>query len=146
MEAQDGGIPKLVGGPVGVTAAIDHMALLNAAWAARSNARVLGKTPVGAAALASSGHLSTGCNVEHKFRSHDIHAEVNAISSLVAAGDSHLIAIAIVSTRDRFTPCGACLDWIFEIGGPKCLVLISNRPGEIAFSHLAEELMPFYPF
>ncbi|MDQ7906847.1 hypothetical protein RB614_20235 [Phytohabitans sp. ZYX-F-186] len=119
--------------------------LVRAAWRVRENARILGKTQVGAAVLASDGKMYLGCNVEHKFRSHDVHAEVNALTSMVAAGQSLALAVAIASKRDHFTPCGACMDWIFELGGPSCRVYISNSEDAIAFEHLAAALMPFYP-
>jgi cytidine deaminase len=119
--------------------------LLDAAWEARENARVLGVTKVGAAALSSSGAVSIGCNVEHKFRSHDIHAETNAISSMAATGQHVMVAIAVVAERERFTPCGACLDWIWEFGGEHCMVIIQNTPGGAVEVLSASDLMPHYP-
>jgi cytidine deaminase len=117
--------------------------LATLAWEARGNAHLYGTTAVGAAALSESGNIFVGCNAEHRFRSHDLHAEVNAIGSLISAGHQKLIAILIVAERDMFTPCGACLDWIFEIGGPECLVAFHNRSN--IFVRRAVELMPFYP-
>jgi cytidine deaminase len=106
---------------------------------------VHGKTRVGCAALDVDGRVFAGCNVEHRYRSHDIHAEVNAISSLVAGGGSALSVIFIAAERSRFTPCGACLDWIFEIGGEDCLVFTQcERAGNIV-RYKASELMPLYP-
>lgn len=119
--------------------------LSKAAWAARENARVLGSTKVGAAVLAASGAVYGGCNVEHQFRSHDVHAEVNALSSMVSAGDGPAVAVVVVSNRNRFTPCGACLDWIFELGGPETLVAYEAQPGGEAKTYRASDLMPYYP-
>lgn len=120
-------------------------AMSERAWEGHGRARVLGKTSVGAAVLAESGDIYVGCNVEHKFRSHDIHAEVNALTNMLANGDRHAQAILVVSDRERFTPCGACLDWIFELGGPATLVGFQAVPdGELSL-HRADELMPFYP-
>lgn len=102
--------------------------LANRAWAVREHARVLGRTAVGCAALGLGEGIWVGCNVEHQFRSHDIHAEVNAIGSMVADGEQRLIAIMVVADRDRFSPCGACLDWIFEFGGSECLVAWQQIP------------------
>jgi cytidine deaminase len=120
-------------------------ALAQAAWAARENARVLGSTMVGAAVLAASGAIYAGCNVEHQFRAHDVHAEVNALTSMVSAGDGHAIAIVIVSNRKRFTPCGGCLDWIFELGGPDTLVAYEAQSSSGRKTYRASELMPYYP-
>jgi cytidine deaminase len=117
--------------------------LASIAWEARKNAHMHGTTTVGAAALSESGEIFAGCNAEHRFRSHDLHAEVNAIGSMISAGHQKLIAILVVAERDRFTPCGACLDWIFEIGGPECLVAFQNS-SEL-FVRRAADLMPFYP-
>jgi cytidine deaminase len=116
------------------------------AWEARSKARLYGPTAVGCSVLDSSGRVFGGCNLEHRFRSHDVHAEVNAISSLVAGGGSDLEVVLIAAERERFTPCGACLDWIFEIGGGDCLVISEPVPGAPAHRHLASELAPHYPF
>jgi cytidine deaminase len=120
-------------------------ALSKAAWSVRGNARLHGPTHVGCAALSEEGRIFVGCNIEHRFRSHDIHAEVNAISSLVAGGGSKLQAILIAAERNRFTPCGSCMDWIFELGGEDCLVLSEQIPGKRGHRHLAGELMPYYP-
>jgi cytidine deaminase len=120
-------------------------ALSDAAWSVRANARVHGPTRVGCAALADDGRIFAGCNIEHRFRSHDVHAEVNAISSLVAGGGGHLRAVLIAAERQQFTPCGSCLDWIFEIGGGDTLVLSESRKGVPTHEYLARELMPYYP-
>lgn len=120
-------------------------ALSQAAWTVRENARVLGSTMVGAAVLAASGVIYVGCNVEHQFRAHDIHAEVNALTSMVSAGDGRAIALVIVSNRKQFTPCGGCLDWIFELGGPDTLVAYEPKAGGDRKTYRASELMPYYP-
>jgi len=118
--------------------------LAKIAWMHRENARVLGKTKVGCAVL-SDGEIFGGCNIEHKFRSHDIHSEISAISSMVSSGREKLDAILIVSGRDKFTPCGGCLDWIFEFGGPECLVgYQTKKTGKVTIFQ-AKELMPHYP-
>lgn len=120
--------------------------LSTAAWEARANARVLGPTRVGCAVLAGDGATYRGCNVEHRFRSHDIHAETNALSSLVAGGGTSCSHVLVVAERDKFTPCGACMDWIFEIGGPACMVGFQHAPGGQVTWFSAAELMPHYPY
>lgn len=87
-----------------------------------------------------------GCNVEHRFRSHDIHAEVNAIGGLVAAGSETLVAVFVAADRENFTPCGACLDWIFELGGANCTVFVQREPGSEPVVYMASDLMPHYPY
>ncbi len=115
------------------------------AWMSQSNARVLGTTKVGAAVVSEEGRIFSGCNIEHKFRSHDIHAEVSAISSLVSGGCKSLSAILVVAERQQFTPCGSCMDWIFELGGPECVVGYQNQKGGHVKKFLARNLMPHYP-
>jgi len=117
----------------------------DAAWQAREGAYVHGKTRVGAAVLTSDDRVFAGCNVEHIFRSHDVHAEVNALGSMVAAGHTRSIAVLVVAERERFTPCGSCLDWIFELGGPMCIVGFQQMRNGPVEKLLAGELMPHYP-
>ena len=114
------------------------------AWKYRENARILGKTKVGAAVF-SKGKMFGGCNIEHKFRSHDIHAEISSISAMVSGGNKKLDAILIVAERTKFTPCGGCLDWIFEFGGPTCQVGYQTKENGKITIFKAEELMPHYP-
>ena len=124
---------------------INWEALSKAAWECRENALIFGNTKVGAAVLSKDGMIYHGCNIEHEFRSHDIHAETNAISNMVASGRDHMIAILVVADRRRFTPCGGCMDWIFQIGHSDCLVGFQpSKDGEIKIFK-AKELMPFYP-
>lgn len=119
--------------------------LFQTAWAVRANAKLHGHTQVGAAALAEDGTIWSGCNVEHRYRSHDIHAETNAIGSLVAAGRKKMLVIVVAADRSRFTPCGACMDWIFELGGGGCIVGWQSTPDGASILKQADELMPMYP-
>lgn len=119
--------------------------LAERAWEVRDNAHTHGPTRVGAAVLARDGRVFAGCNVEHRFRSHDVHAEVNALSTMVADGADQAIAVLIAAERDHFTPCGSCLDWIFELGGPECLIAFQARPGQEFQVVSSKDLMPHYP-
>ena len=119
--------------------------LIQEAWVVRQHARVMGKTRVGCAVLSAEGNITSGCNVEHRYRCHDIHAEVNALSSLVAQGDSLALGVLVVAERTKFTPCGSCMDWIFELGGPECWVGFQpSRQTDVVW-YRAVELMPHYP-
>jgi cytidine deaminase len=119
--------------------------LARVAWQTRDFAYIIGDTKVGSALLTIEGKLFSGCNVEHRFRINDSHAEVNAITTMVASGYRSLKAIIVVSERKKFTPCGSCMDWIFQFGGPDCEVAYqSGINGEI-FTFTAKELMPHYP-
>lgn len=119
--------------------------LSGGAWACREHSHVIGKTRVGAGILTSDGMFFYGCNVEHQFRSHDVHAEVNAITTMVAAGQKQISAILIVAERTRFTPCGACMDWVFQFGYGTCLVGFQQQQGGTVEVYRADELMPHYP-
>lgn len=125
---------------------IDWKALSEVAWNARENAFIYGKTKVGSACMSSDNQVFAGCNVEHIFRSHDVHAEVNAITNMVASGNTKLLAILIVAEREYFTPCGACLDWIFQFGGPECKVGFQNKKENKIKLFRAKQLMPHYPY
>lgn len=120
--------------------------LLSEAWKIREKAFVIGPTKVGCALLSQNGNIYAGCNVEHRYRSHDVHAEINAISSMIAGGDRQIVVLAIAAERNRFTPCGACLDWIFQFSDPEhCDIVCQTAPtGEITTYRL-HDLMPFYP-
>ena len=75
---------------------------------------------------------------------HDVHAEINAISSMVAGGEKTFRAIVIVAKRERFTPCGGCMDWIMQHGSGDCVVgFQEEKKGEIQ-RYLARELMPLF--
>ncbi len=66
---------------------------------------------------------------------------------MTSAGDGPpAVAIVIAAERDRFTPCGGCMDWIFELGGPPgVLVTFQGTPGGQLDTLRADELMPHYP-
>lgn len=115
------------------------------AWEARSHAIVNGKTRVGCAVLSENGNVFSGCNVEHRFRCHDVHAEVNALTTMVTAGERRAKVVLIVAERERFTPCGGCMDWIMELGGPDAIVAFQKAPDTPFLVHTAKELMPYYP-
>lgn len=61
------------------------------------------------------------------------------------AAVEQLVAILVTAERERFTPCGACLDWIFEFGGETCAVAVQNREGGATEALTAADLMPHYP-
>lgn len=115
------------------------------AWSVRNNAFIYGKTKVGAALLSDDNKIFTGCNVEQVFRSHDIHAEVGAISNMVSAGYKKFHALLIVAERKYFTPCGSCMDWIMQFGGQDCKIGFQSSKSDQIVIHTARELMPFYP-
>lgn len=118
--------------------------LARAAWNCQLNARVYGATTVGCAVRDDQRNIYSGCNMEHRFRSHDIHAETNALGSLVASGGKSVVAVFIVSPKG-WPPCGSCLDWIFELGGKDCAIFTQSTPEGLISSYSAKDLMPHFP-
>jgi cytidine deaminase len=125
----------------------ETQALLAAAWDVRTRAYVIGPTRVGCAVRSVTGEVFVGCNVEHRFRSHDVHAEVNAITNMISClGQSEIVAIAIAAERERFTPCGSCMDWILQFAASDCVVYAQSQVNGPVKMYTANELMPFYPY
>ncbi len=85
--------------------------------------------PVGAALLAASGRVYTGCNVENAAYPQSICAERVAVFKAVSEGDTAFSAIAVV-TRDGGAPCGACRQVLTEFS-PDMVVLISGDAGNV---------------
>lgn len=119
--------------------------LAKIAWSYRERALLFGRTRVGAAALSSDGTIYGGCNIQHRFRSHDLHAEVTALAAMVCAGCSTLTAIIVVSEFPGLRPCGNCLDWILQLGGDNCVVAWQDARGSGIERRRASELMPLHP-
>lgn len=119
--------------------------LARVAWEYRERALVLGRTSVGAAALADDGTIYGGCNLQHRFRSHDVHAEVAALTAMVVAGRQRLVGILVVAEFPGLTPCGHCLDWILQMGGDDCIVGWQHSKSATLEYQLAKDMMPFHP-
>jgi cytidine deaminase len=79
--------------------------------------------PVGAAVVAGSGRVYSGCNVENASFGLCNCAERTAIFSAVAAGESVVAAVVVYTPTPLPTaPCGACRQVINEFG-PDALVI-----------------------
>jgi cytidine deaminase len=113
-------------------------ALLRAAASVRTRAYApYSRFHVGAAALAASGAIYCGCNVENASYGLTICAEVSAICRAHAEGSSELRALAIVggpsgaaAAADPVMPCGRCRQWIAEAAaaGGQDIVVLSSEP------------------
>lgn len=80
------------------------------------------KFKVGAAVLAESGKIYSGCNVENASYGLCNCAERTAIFSAVAAGERKLECVVVYTpTKTATAPCGACRQVIYEFG-PKIRV------------------------
>lgn len=89
---------------------------------------------VGAALLAESGAIYSGCNVENASYGLTICAERNAIFAGVAAeGPAFRIRAIAVSNKAcvACSPCGACRQVIHEFG-PDALVIFRGKDGYVS--------------
>ena len=86
---------------------------------------------VGACLRTSDGAYFTGCNVENVSYGLTLCAEASAIASLVSAGNTRLVEVAIIGSSNAFcSPCGACRQRLAEFGSPDTLVHMANAEGE----------------
>lgn len=105
------------------------------AYAPYSNFRV------GAAVLAGSGKIFTGCNVENASYGLCNCAERTAIFSAIAAGETSVRCVAVYTPTPRPTPpCGACRQVINEFG-PTAKV-ISSCDSEERIETTLDALLP----
>lgn len=94
---------------------------------------------VGAALLAKSGQVFTGCNVENAVYPMVICAEQTAIVKAVSEGQHEFVAIAI-ATRNGGSPCGACRQVMREFA-PHLRVLLADDAGRVRQFTL-DQLLP----
>jgi cytidine deaminase len=115
--------------------------LESAARAAARNAYApYSRFRVGAAALAGSGKVFPGCNVENAAYGMCVCAERMAILTAIAAGESKIRALAVYTpTRTPTAPCGSCRQVINEFG-PDALVISICDTGKRHETSLTELL------
>ena len=88
---------------------------------------------VGAAVLATDGRVFAGCNVENASYGLCNCAERTALFTAIAAGvtPGGIARIAVIGgTSDPISPCGACRQVMFELGGPELAVVLANLRGD----------------
>jgi len=91
--------------------------------AARASYSPYSKFSVGAAILAGSGKIYTGCNVENASFGLCNCAERTAIFTAAAAGERVVQAVVVYTPTPTATiPCGACRQVINELG-PSAIVI-----------------------
>ncbi|MDD2762598.1 MAG: cytidine deaminase [Opitutaceae bacterium] len=90
------------------------------------------KFRVGAAVLAGSGRIYTGCNVENASYGLSICAERAAVFKAVAAGERTIAALAVrTPTRKPTPPCGACRQVLHEFGPAMTVICACRSRGRI---------------
>ena len=119
---------------------MEHEDLIAKAMEAREKAHApYSRFDVGAALLARSGRVYTGCNVENASYGLSICAERTAVFKAVSEGERNFEAIAVV-TEKGVTPCGACRQVLLEFG-EDIQVIVANGAGEYRVFTL-RELLP----
>ncbi len=125
----------------GSLANAERTKLIDAALAARAGAYArYSNFAVGAAILASDGHIFTGANVENASYGLTICAERVAVHTAIAAGHRGFRALA-VATAGGLTPCGACRQVLAEFCDDLLILLVDiERGSAVRESHLASLL------
>lgn len=96
---------------------------------------------VGAAVLAGSGKIYSGCNIENSSYGMTNCAERTAIFKAVSEGEKNLIALAVTADTDEpVSPCGACRQVMAEFKINK--IIMGSLNGKIKEMALSE-LLPF---
>ena len=115
--------------------------LIEAARIARENAYApYSKYKVGAAILASSGKIYTGCNFENASFGAGTCAERVALGAALAAGEREFSAVACIGEDAGITPCGICRQALSEFGD--MIIYCGSEDGEVHEYTLAQ-LLPF---
>ena len=114
---------------------MDFEGLLSAARDVRSHAFApYSSFKVGAAVMGASGRIYVGCNVENATYGATICAERAAICSMVASGESRLLAVAVYTEAEpAATPCGICRQVIAEFAEDAPIV-VANASGQTVYS------------
>ena len=119
---------------------MDHEELVAKAMEARGKAYApYSDFAVGAALLARSGRVYTGCNVENASYGLSICAERTAVFKAVSEGERDFEAIAVV-TEKGVTPCGACRQVLLEFGEGIQVIVADDAGGYRVFG--LQELLP----
>ena len=118
-------------------------ALIGCALKARESAYApYSKYHVGAAVVADDDRVFVGCNVENASYGLSLCAERNAIASAVTNGAAGIKAVVVITNgHPAALPCGACRQWLAELGGPECEVICASTEGDIR-RYTAGELLP----
>jgi cytidine deaminase len=105
-----------------------EVTLVEAASSVRANAYApYSDFFVGAAVLAPSGSIYTGCNVENASFGLTVCAERNALAAAIAAGEKKISAVAIASgIAPAAAPCGACRQVLAEFADELVVFLVDG--------------------
>ena len=101
---------------------------------------------VGAALLAKSGKVFTGCNIENAAYSPTNCAERTAVFKAVSEGEREFLAIAIVGGKgeelsDFCAPCGVCRQVLAEFTDENFRILLGTPEQFSVYS--MKEILPY---
>ena len=116
----------------------DYNLLMNKAKeASKMSYSPFSRFAVGAAVLAKSGKIYSGCNVENSSFGMTICAERCAIFKAISEGEREILAVAIYSPNaDDCNPCGACRQVMYEFQGDEEIDVITENLGELIIRKL----------
>lgn len=105
--------------------------LVAAARGVRDNAHApYSRFKVGAAIRAASGRVYVGCNVENAAYPEGTCAEAGAIAAMVAAGETRLVAVAVIADCPApVPPCGGCRQKLAEFSAGDVPVILATLDG-----------------
>lgn len=116
--------------------------LVQAALAVRQRAHApYSDFHVGAALRTTAGKIFYGCNVENASYGLAICAERNAITTMVAEGETRIAAMVVV-TKGAGSPCGACRQVMSEFGDNFPIYLVDSETEQISRMRTMDELLP----
>ena len=98
---------------------------------------------VGAVVVAPDGRSWSGCNVENAAYGSAVCAEVNALTTAVAAGytgpSSVYIACPDADRVESASPCGNCRQFMHELGVSRVVITVD---GSTSVEYAMGELLP----
>lgn len=96
---------------------------------------------VGAALRTASGAVYAGCNVENVAYPEGTCAEAGAIAAMVAAGETRIVAVAVIADSPTpVPPCGGCRQKLREFGAAEVPVTMATTGGAVQETTLADLL------
>lgn len=116
----------------------DYNLLMNTAKeASKMSYSPFSRFAVGAAVLAKSGKVYSGCNVENSSFGMTICAERCAIFKAISEGEKEILAVAIYSPNaDDCNPCGACRQVMYEFQGDDEIDVVTESMSELVIRKL----------